>query len=118
MARARRRAKQDRSRVRAAVADYLRAHPCVGCGETDILLLDFDHRDGSLKKAPVSRLMSLGVTAIMREIEKCDIGCGNGHRKGTTTQLNWRKSPASRTPAALRSRRCVERHGPRRAGSR
>lgn len=112
MARTRKRTKADRSRVRAAVAEYLRSHPCIDCGEIDILLLDFDHRDRALKKAPVSRLMSLGVAGIMREIEKCDVRCGNCHRRRTATQLNWRKSaefqdtgraplkPLRRTPRA------------------
>jgi len=94
MKRARKRAKWDRLRVREAVANYLRAHPCVDCGEADILLLDFDHRDRSLKRAPVARLVSTGaLSLVMAEIAKCDVRCGNCHRKRTAAQFNWRKSP-------------------------
>lgn len=91
-ARARRR--EERPRIRAAVGEYLRTHPCIDCGETDILLLDFDHRDRAAKLAPVSRLAhwaSLGV--VLSEIAKCDVRCGNCHRSRTATQRNWRKAP-------------------------
>lgn len=93
MSRARKRKPGDRVRARAIVAEYLRAHPCIDCGETDILLLDFDHRDGSAKRAPVARLVSSGsISLVMAEIAKCDVRCGNCHRKRTAAQLNWRKS--------------------------
>ena len=95
MRRARKRQPVDRARVRAVIADFLRSHPCVDCGESDILLLDFDHRDRVLKRATVARLVSAGsVALVMREIAKCDVRCGNCHRKRTAAQLNWRKSPA------------------------
>ena len=95
MSRARRRKPGDRVRARAIVAEYLRAHPCIDCGETDILLLDFDHRDASTKRAPVARLVSSGsISLVMAEIAKCDVRCGNCHRKRTAAQLNWRKSEA------------------------
>lgn len=94
LTRARKRRPKDRARVRAAVTEYLRTHPCVDCGESAILLLDFDHRDPSSKRAPVARLVSTGaLPLVMTEIAKCDVRCGNCHRKRTATQLNWRKSP-------------------------
>src|SRR5688500_9071225 len=93
MQRARRRQPQDRARVRAMVMNYLRSHPCVDCGETDILLLDYDHRDTASKRATVARLISTGSTSlVMAEMAKCDVRCGNCHRKRTAAQLNWRKS--------------------------
>ena len=36
---------------REQLIEYLRAHPCVGCGQTEITLLDFDHRDRSSSEA-------------------------------------------------------------------
>jgi len=94
MKRARRRTNVDRSRARDVVAEYLRANPCVDCGESDILLLDFDHRERSSKRAPVARLVSTGlISVVMAEIAKCDVRCGNCHRKRTAAQFNWRKSP-------------------------
>lgn len=86
--------REERPRVRAAVADYLRSHPCVDCGETDILLLDFDHRDPAMKVGPVSTLSNrVSMSAVLREIAKCDVRCGNCHRTKTAAQRNWRKAP-------------------------
>jgi hypothetical protein len=66
----------------------------VDCGESNILLLDFDHRDRSTKLAPVSRLVHYAsVAVVLEEIEKCDVRCGNCHRKKTSAELNWRKTP-------------------------
>lgn len=94
LARARARRTQDRPRLREAIAEHLRTHPCVDCGERDILLLDFDHRDPAAKLAPVSRLVSGGsLPALLAEIAKCDVRCAKCHRIRTAAQRNWRKSP-------------------------
>ena len=88
------RRRQERPRIIAAVADHLRAHPCVDCGETDIVLLDFDHREPATKVAPVSRLSHwASMDVVFAEIAKCDVRCGNCHRKRTAAQRNWRKAP-------------------------
>lgn len=95
LARNRRRRSQDRPRVRDAIHAYLREHPCIDCGERDILLLDFDHRDRTSKRGIVGRLARSGALGtVMAEIAKCDVRCGNCHRRRTAAQLNWRKSPA------------------------
>lgn len=94
--RARRR--EERPRVVAAVAEHLRTHPCVDCGETDIVLLDFDHRDPPTKIAPVSRLShSASMNIVLAEIAKCDVRCGNCHRTKTAAQRNWRRAPGSQS---------------------
>lgn len=77
--------------MRKGVFDYLRTHPCVDCGETDIAVLEFDHRDQKAKEVRVSALVAQGYSTrtVMREIAKCDVRCANCHRRRTAKQLGW-----------------------------
>lgn len=62
------------------VLDYLKKNPCVDCGESDPVVLDFDHRRD--KKYHVSCMVrSCSIKTIESEIEKCDIRCANCHRR-------------------------------------
>jgi hypothetical protein len=73
--------------------EYLQEHPCVDCGESDPLVLEFDHRDRKLKRIEVSRLRVMGSwRRIMEEIVKCDVRCANCHRRRTAHQFGWRKA--------------------------
>ncbi len=43
--------------------------------------MDFDHRDGEVKKFNVAHAMRFStLNALLREIAKCDIICSNCHR--------------------------------------
>lgn len=85
-----------------AVGRYLLDHPCVDCGEADVRVLDFDHREGCSKAAEVMRLAQNGysVTSVMREIAKCDVRCRNCHAKVTYERMgdNWRSALMRRAP--------------------
>ncbi|MGH9199497.1 MAG: hypothetical protein ACRD1T_27675, partial [Acidimicrobiia bacterium] len=60
---------------------------------TKIVLLDFDHRDRSLKRVTVSRLVrSASWLAAQEEIAKCDVRCANCHRRRTAEQFGWAKA--------------------------
>jgi hypothetical protein len=81
--------KRDRQREVAnrnssLILEYLQQHPCVDCGESDPLVLEFDHVRGE-KKYNVSDLIRryAGWKTIMAEIDKCDIRCANCHRRAT-----------------------------------
>jgi hypothetical protein len=64
----------------------------VDCGESDIIVLEFDHRDPSNKRAKISGILgSWRWDAIMTEIEKCDVRCANDHRRRTAVQFGWFK---------------------------
>jgi hypothetical protein len=77
---------------RASMLAYLLAHPCVECGETDPVMLDFDHRDPSNKSGNVTFIAARKPWhLVLREIEKCDIRCANCHMRRTAQQFNWRK---------------------------
>lgn len=59
---------------------YKEEHPCIDCGNTDIRVLQFDHRDPTTKVDTINRIMSnKGMEKLMLEIEKCDIRCANCH---------------------------------------
>ncbi len=77
---------------REAVLNYLRNHPCK-CGESDPVVLEFDHIDPANKDANVAELLASNVSleTIFREIEKCDVLCSNCHKKRTAKQFNWHK---------------------------
>lgn len=68
------------------VVEYLRNHPCTICGESDIVVLEFDHlRD---KKHNIAVLIhgGWGLNALKKEIEKCQVLCANCHRRKTARE--------------------------------
>jgi hypothetical protein len=73
------------------LVDFLAEHPCIDCGETDPVVLEFDHIDRSTKRADVSILVQRGysLAIIQAEIAKCVVRCANCHRRRTVTQLGW-----------------------------
>lgn len=88
VARSKLRAPIDRKRNREFIAEYLSTHPCVDCGEADPVVLEFDHRDPSTKRAEVGRLVhTTTLAAVLAEIAKCDVRCGNCHRIKTASQF-------------------------------
>ena len=77
--------KRDRKRLaRSELVLSLRDHPCVDCGERDIVVLDFDHVYGR-KSAAISMLVQSGRrwSDILPEIQKCQGVCANCHRRRT-----------------------------------
>lgn len=76
-----------RRRNRATVDAYLFSHPCVDCGESDPIVLEFDHVRGT-KRVEISRLIHLATAATLEaEIAKCDVRCANRHRRKTFKEL-------------------------------
>jgi len=71
--------------------DYKSTHPCIDCGETDPIVLDFDHLDSTEKSfgIPVGVNKAFSKARLMREIEKCVVRCANCHRRRTAVQLGW-----------------------------
>ncbi|MBK5306389.1 MAG: hypothetical protein JJD92_06855 [Frankiaceae bacterium] len=86
-----RRNKLVRKEYRERLVAYLKAHPCVDCGESDLRVLDFDHRDSSQKLETVGRVVGLRASwkRIQAEIDKCDIRCANCHRRRTAEDYGW-----------------------------
>lgn len=78
--------RRDRDRNKKFICDYLKIHPCVDCNESDIIVLQFDHKNPNDKK-DASEGISRGITdkwsikRLKEEIEKCDVRCANCHIK-------------------------------------
>lgn len=86
--------KQNRIDNKAKLIEYLLAHPCVDCGETDLVVLDFDHVRGT-KIKEIGRLVAGGSfwKKIAEEIEKCEVVCANCHRRRTARRHGgWYKA--------------------------
>ena len=64
---------------KSSVDAYLRDHPCVDCGESDLRVLEFDHVRGDKFKS-IAQMYSYCLQRIMTEIAKCDVRCANCHR--------------------------------------
>lgn len=66
------------------VRDHLMSHPCVDCGEADIVVLDFDHVRGE-KVNNVANMVNQGhsLESLKEEIAKCEVRCANDHRRRT-----------------------------------
>lgn len=76
------------------IVDYLRKNPCVDCGESDITVLEFDHKDLSTKSNSISAILRnrSSIDSLVKEIEKCEVRCANCHRRRTAKQFNWLKN--------------------------
>ena len=74
------------------IVSYLKNHPCVDCGEKDIVVLEFDHLKD--KKNNVSSMIQGGnsIETIQKEINKCEVVCANCHKRRTAKTFNWYKN--------------------------
>jgi len=86
--------KRRRIRNKQYVYDYLKEHPCIRCGETDVVAITFDHKNPDKKIATVSELCggSYSLETIQTEIKKCQVLCASCHMKRTAKQHGWYKN--------------------------
>ncbi len=83
---------QRRRKLRRRLYMYLLEHPCIDCGESDPVVLEFDHTKAR-KQAGVSRMMASDRpwARIMEEISKCVVRCANCHRRITAERAGFWK---------------------------
>ena len=82
--RAKQTTKRQREQNNRKIIEYLSTHPCVDCGENDIVVLEFDHISGA-KTTEVTIMRNAGYSwqRILKEIKKCEVRCCNCHRRRT-----------------------------------
>lgn len=89
MAERKRAAENRRAKFNTAMG-ILKADPCKDCGCTfPPCAMDFDHCRGQ-KKFEVSRGLDKPLSAVLEEIEKCDLVCACCHRIRTAKRLGAR----------------------------
>ncbi len=77
----------------ALLLDYFADHPCVDCGETDPIVLEFDHLNDKLFS------ISQGIryrrwADVLAEMEKCEVVCANCHRRRTAARGGFLRAAA------------------------
>jgi len=75
------------------IGPYLASHPCIDCGEKDILVLEFDHRDRKNKDFSINSIVknTMPIEKLIVEIAKCDVRCSNCHQRKTAKENNnWK----------------------------
>ncbi len=95
---------------------------CKHCGERDLVVLDFHHRDKSTKEFDVGNKRSASWETIQSEIDKCDVLCANCHaieeyrlrgevRGGRHTKLlHGIKESSGCTECGLKTLACLHFH--------
>jgi hypothetical protein len=73
------------------VLDYLNEHPCIDCGESDPVVLEFDHKENKSFGISMIGSRTKSISTIQKEINKCDVRCGNCHRKKTAKDFGYFK---------------------------
>lgn len=71
------------------VLEHLRENPCVDCGESDPVVLEFDHIED--KEHGIAELLHWHVrwALIEAEIAKCEVRCANCHRRRHAERADW-----------------------------
>ena len=69
--------------LKGMLVEYLSEHPCVDCGESDPIVLEFDHVEGKTMNVSKMRSQRYKWSVIVKEIAKCEVRCANCHRRTT-----------------------------------
>lgn len=77
--------------VKVWLLKYLLTHPCVDCGETDPVVLQFDHQGDKIGN--IARMIrDNSLAKVQAEVAKCLVRCANCHTRKTARDFGWWKN--------------------------
>ncbi len=68
--------------------EFFEMHPCCDCGETDPMVLEFDHLGDKLFNISHG-VRDRGWQVFLDEIAKCEVVCANCHRRRTALRVGF-----------------------------
>jgi hypothetical protein len=66
--------------------EYLLEHPCVACGESDPVVLDFHHVGEKIAGVVQLAGRECAIAVLEKEISACQVQCANCHRRHTIVE--------------------------------
>jgi hypothetical protein len=81
----------NRRKSRRFIWASLRGKSCIGCGEPDPVVLQYDHQEPNDKILAVCEMANRGwsIKRIAAELLKCVVLCANCHTRRTAKQFGW-----------------------------
>lgn len=76
---------------RTRLYEWLSCHSCVDCGNSNPIVLEFDHVKGEKSRALSDMVHRSSWETIKNEIQKCEIRCANCHRIKTARERGYYK---------------------------
>ena len=81
--------RRQRKKNKEFVDRVKRMYNCVDCGESEPIVLEFDHVRGEKRRAVADMVSNYySIKTIKEEIRKCEIRCANCHRKKTHERMH------------------------------
>jgi len=74
--------------IKEQLFNYYLNHPCEECGETNPLVLEFDHQHSKSDNISNMLMSKTSWKRIMEEIHKCKVLCANCHKIKTHKEQN------------------------------
>ena len=72
----------------AFLIEFFKSNPCADCGESDPMVLEFDHLGDKLFNI-AQGVRDRGWQVFLDEIAKCDVVCANCHRRRTAKRAGF-----------------------------
>ncbi|HBT0444874.1 TPA: hypothetical protein MA058_003532 [Klebsiella pneumoniae] len=84
-------AKNNSDKYLVEFIDFLKMQSCKDCGNSDIRVLEFDHKHDKCFNIS-DKVGQVPLKTLLPEIEKCDIVCANCHKIRTSITQGWLKA--------------------------